>query len=69
MVANKKPKRMKQLSSGQTFITKYFVTAVWVSGAIWTAIIPYKIRTKGRILFGAALPATESPCGMVSCEF
>ena len=33
---------MKDLSSGQTFLTKYLVTAVWIIGPIVTAIIVYK---------------------------
>ena len=32
---------MKDLSSGQTFLTKYLVTSVWIIGPIVTAIIVY----------------------------
>lgn len=32
---------MRELTSWQTFLTKYFVTAVWVVGPILTAIIVY----------------------------
>jgi hypothetical protein len=32
---------MRELTSWQTFLTKYFVTAVWIIGPITTAIIVY----------------------------